>query len=63
MDIESPVEDFLFTLGRKCPETVFNQKVETLGKIFTNIRENLIEEKYRTLKKSNQKILDLVQSK
>jgi hypothetical protein len=63
MDIESPVEDYLFSLGKKCPETVFNQKVEVLGKIFTNIRENLIEEKFRTLKKSNQKIFELVQSK
>jgi hypothetical protein len=33
-----------------------------LNKIFTNIRENLIDEKYRVLKKSNAKIAQLTQS-
>jgi hypothetical protein len=42
---------------------VFSQRVETLAKIFTNIRENLIDEKFRTLKKSNQKIAQLAESK
>jgi hypothetical protein len=34
-----------------------------LCRIFSNIRENLIDEKYRTLKKSNAKILQLTNYK
>jgi hypothetical protein len=56
MDIESPTEEFLHTLSQRCPQDSFAGIVETLTRIFTNIRENLIDEKYRTLKKSNAKI-------
>lgn len=59
MDIESPAEDYLLQLSRKLSQDMFTQKVQTLTKIFTNIRENLIDEKFRTLKKSNKNIAQL----
>ena len=56
MDIESPIEGNLASVKRKVSSEDFGIITNTLNKIFTNIRENLISEKYRTLKKSNQKI-------
>lgn len=56
MDIESPVEAYLYELKNRISKQDFDEIVGTLSKIFNNIRENLINEKYRTLKKSNAKI-------
>jgi hypothetical protein len=56
MDIESPVEGYLYELKNKLSKQDFDEIIGTLSKIFNNIRENLINEKYRTLKRSNAKI-------
>jgi hypothetical protein len=61
MEIEMSVDDSLKTLSRKLREDLFLEKVNLLSKLFTNIRENLIDEKYRTLKKTNAKIAELAQ--
>jgi hypothetical protein len=63
MDVESPAEEHLYTLSQRCPQDRFEGIVEMLTRIFTNIRENLIDEKYRTLKKSNAKIGQLAEVK
>jgi hypothetical protein len=56
MDIESPIENELTQLKYKLSAEDFQTVVELLSRIYNNIRENLIEEKFRTLKKSNAKI-------
>lgn len=63
MDIESPIEDYLYSLSQKYSADVFADLVSILTKIFTNVRENLIDEKYRTLKKTNNKISLLAEVK
>lgn len=63
MDIESPIEDYLYSLSQKYSADVFADLVSILTKIFTNVRENLIDEKYRTLKKTNNKISQLAEVK
>lgn len=63
MDIESQADDILYALSQRCSPDKFANAVEMLTRIFTNIRENLIDEKYRTLKKSNQKIAQLTELK
>lgn len=59
MDIESPVDNFLINLKKGLNKTDFGEVVSSLSRIFNNIRENLINEKYRMLKKSNAKIAAL----
>lgn len=53
----------MYSLSQRCPQDSFAGIIETLTRIFTNIRENLIDEKYRTLKKSNAKIGQLSEIK
>jgi hypothetical protein len=43
MDVESPAEDFLYSMSQRCPQDRFAATVEMLTRIFTNIRENLID--------------------
>lgn len=50
-------------MSQRCQPAIFTGTVETLTKIFTNIRENLIDEKYRTLKKTNAKVAQLAEIK
>lgn len=61
MDVESPIDDEMNQLKLKMQDSDFKTAVELLSRIFGNIRENLIDEKYRTLKKSNPRVNALLQ--
>lgn len=47
-------------LQSKTSKEKFDEYIDLLTKIFRNIRENLTNEKFRVLKKSNKKIAELV---
>ena len=47
-------------LKRNCSQDKFADYIDTLLRIFRNIRTNLIQEQYRTLKKSKPKIAELI---
>ena len=50
-------------MRRNQNKDVFTFSINTLAQIFRNIRDNITSEKYRTLKKSNQKIGQLLSVK
>lgn len=63
MDIEISIPQLLEFLKKKTHEKVFAEMIDSLFRIFNNIRNSLIEEKYRSLKKSNKKIAELLKYK
>lgn len=61
MDIEISLPQLLESLKAKTTKHQnFNQLVDTIFRIFSNIRNSVIEEKYRTLKKNNKKISEIL---
>ena len=59
MEVELPLDEHLVKLGKRVSQQSFQGIINTLHRIFHNISENLMNEKYRTLKKSNAKISEL----
>lgn len=60
MDVEFSMDSCVNSMRKKLNDQQFDFCIDTLIKIFRNIRDNLTQEKYRMLKKSNQKIMDLI---
>ena len=56
MDIETSLPQLLEFLKKKMKKDAFDENIDTLFRIFNNIRNSVIEEKFRKLKKSNKKI-------
>ena len=63
MDIETSLPQLLEILKKKLKKDAFDENIDTLFRIFNNIRNSVIEEKFRRLKKSNKKIAELLKLK
>ena len=60
MEVENPLSENMNSMRNRLSKSDFDEVVTLLSKIFNNIRNSVTEEKYRTLKRSNDKISKLI---